>query len=133
MLHDIGTGDGIVQVQQAQRPPHGARCANLLRSDLFGPGWPGENVAPAPKIATDLEIKLDDGQITANMIRTAPLWGLRARPQFLHDGRALTLDEAIRAHKVRGGDHKTRIDLPRNYDKLSADQKNALKAFLNSL
>ncbi len=33
------------------------------------------------------------------MIRTAPLWGLRTRPQLLHDGRALTLVEAIGSHE----------------------------------
>jgi CxxC motif-containing protein (DUF1111 family) len=30
--------------------------------------------------------------------RTAPLWGLRYRRQFLHDGRAETLLEAVAAH-----------------------------------
>lgn len=34
---------------------------------------------------------------TAQM-RTAPLWGLRTRPLYLHDGRATTVDAAIRAH-----------------------------------
>ena len=29
---------------------------------------------------------------------TAPLWGLGSRGTFLHDGRATTADEAIRAH-----------------------------------
>jgi hypothetical protein len=29
---------------------------------------------------------------------TAPLWGLGSRSTFLHDGRATTVDEAIRAH-----------------------------------
>ena len=36
------------------------------------------------------------------MIRTAPLWGLRVRPQLLHDGSALTIDEAIRGG-LQGG------------------------------
>jgi hypothetical protein len=30
---------------------------------------------------------------------TAPLWGLGSRSSFLHDGRATTVDEAIRAHR----------------------------------
>jgi CxxC motif-containing protein (DUF1111 family) len=37
------------------------------------------------------------GAGTAEM-RTAPLWGLRLRLPFLHDGRAATVDAAIRAH-----------------------------------
>ena len=35
---------------------------------------------------------------TMREMRTAPLWGLRLRQPFLHDGRAATVDEAIRAH-----------------------------------
>lgn len=35
---------------------------------------------------------------TANKMRTAPLWGLRARTQLLHDGSAATLDDAIHRH-----------------------------------
>lgn len=38
------------------------------------------------------------GQANGNQWRTAPLWGLRFRPVYLHDGRATTIDAAIRAH-----------------------------------
>jgi hypothetical protein len=45
---------------------------------------------------------LGDGiaQSVAQMdeIKTAPLWGLRVRAPYLHDGRAPTVDAAIRAH-----------------------------------
>jgi CxxC motif-containing protein (DUF1111 family) len=70
-------------------------------------------------------------QRTINMIRTAPLWGLRVRPQLLHDGSALTLGEAIRKHKVKSkaGD----VDLPGTYENLTDEQKKQLNAFLNSL
>src|SRR5207237_1015967 len=37
-------------------------------------------------------------QRTANKMRTAPLWGLRVRPQLMHDGLSLTIDDAIRRH-----------------------------------
>src|SRR5262249_24866952 len=53
LLHDIGTGDGIVQN-----------------------GGPG----------------------TRNKLRTAPLWGLRARGRFMHDGESLSLTDAILRH-----------------------------------
>ena len=50
--------------------------------------------------------------------------------------RALFSEEAIRAHKVKGCDDKTKVDLPRNYDKLPPDKKTALDdvfwAILNS-
>jgi CxxC motif-containing protein (DUF1111 family) len=35
-------------------------------------------------------------------MRTAPLWGVGARPLLLHDGRATTIDDAIRAHAGQG-------------------------------
>jgi hypothetical protein len=55
----------------------------------------------------------------------------RVRPQLLHDGSALTLDEAIRRHKVKSkaGD----VDLPGNFEQLTDEQKKQLNAFLRSL
>ncbi len=42
---------------------------------------------------------LPDGDVSGAEFRTAPLWGIgRAAPPYLHDGRAQTLDEAIRLH-----------------------------------
>lgn len=38
------------------------------------------------------------GAAAPREMRTAPLWGVRARAPYLHDGRAPTLDAAIRAH-----------------------------------
>jgi CxxC motif-containing protein (DUF1111 family) len=38
----------------------------------------------------------------ARRMRTAPLWGSRFRPSYLHDGRASNLDQAIRAHAGQG-------------------------------
>jgi CxxC motif-containing protein (DUF1111 family) len=38
------------------------------------------------------------GAAGATEMRTAPLWGLRARAPFLHDGRAATVMDAIMAH-----------------------------------
>ena len=58
MLHDIGTGDGIVQ---------------------------------------------NGGAGTRNMVRTAPLWGLRMRPELMHDGLSLTFNDAIQRHAGVGG------------------------------
>jgi len=82
LLHDIGTGDGIVQV---------------------GP------------------------QDTANKLRTAPLWGLRTRPRFMHDLRSLTLENAISRH-----DGEAR-EPARRFKELSPEEKAALITFLNTL
>jgi CxxC motif-containing protein (DUF1111 family) len=60
-------------------------------------------------------------------MRTAPLWGLRLRPTYLHDGRAATVDAAIRAHEGEGAGART------NYNAASAADRAALLAFLNTL
>jgi CxxC motif-containing protein (DUF1111 family) len=82
LLHDIGTGDGIVQ---------------------------------------------NGGQRTANKMRTAPLWGVRTHDRFLHDGRAVSIRDAILYH---GGEAQGTRSAFKN---LSADDRNALLTFLSSL
>ncbi len=75
-----------------------------------------------------------DGDATGTEWRTAPLWGTRlvrkflgGRAFFLHDGRATTLDEAIRLH---GGEAE---DSREGYGALDAAGRDALIAFLESL
>jgi CxxC motif-containing protein (DUF1111 family) len=82
LLHDIKTGDGIVQA---------------------GP------------------------QDTANKLRTAPLWGLRMRPRFMHDHQSLTVENAIERHKGEAEDIADRF-----FD-LTEKQQQQLITFLNSL
>jgi CxxC motif-containing protein (DUF1111 family) len=131
MLHDVGTGDGIAQTQHAQRPPHGierlkkAPDENLKREDIT-------RVQARPRPGSRRALKDEPGldQRTVNLIRTAPLWGLRVRPQLLQDGSALTIDEAIRKHKGQAE------EVTKKYLKLVADhpeQARRLIAFLNSL
>jgi CxxC motif-containing protein (DUF1111 family) len=148
MLHDIGTGDGIVQTQDAQRPARGAeqylqqaqqapevqrlqqapaeagRCVVHMAQDL--------SAQPTSTTAENLEgIKASGARVldgrTANMIRTAPLWGLRVRPQLLHDGSALTIEEAILRHSVQAKDAKEA------FERLSREDKQKLLIFLKSL
>lgn len=75
-----------------------------------------------------------DGDATGSEWRTAPLWGTRlveeflgGRAFFLHDGRATTLDQAIRLH---GGEAQASRDA---YAGLGAEEQQALLAFLGSL
>jgi CxxC motif-containing protein (DUF1111 family) len=82
LLHDIGTGDGIIQ----NGPPN-----------------------------------------TRNKMRTMPLWGVRTRVEFLHDGRARDLLEAIRHH------HGEADDVRERFDRLPREQKARIIAFLKSL
>jgi CxxC motif-containing protein (DUF1111 family) len=42
------------------------------------------------------------GAATGTEMRTAPLWGLRVRTVFLHDGRASSVSDAILAHDGQG-------------------------------
>ena len=83
LLHNVGTGDGIVQTAGLQE--------------------------------------------TANKLRTAPLWGLRTRPRFMHDLKSLSLENAIERHKGEASETE------RRFDDLSPEDRKALIAFLNSL
>jgi CxxC motif-containing protein (DUF1111 family) len=75
-----------------------------------------------------------DGDASGSEWRTAPLWGTRlvgdflgGMAFFLHDGRATTLDQAIRLH---GGEAQAARDA---YAGLGAGEQQALLAFLGSL
>jgi CxxC motif-containing protein (DUF1111 family) len=67
------------------------------------------------------------GQASGRQMRTAPLWGLSARPVFLHDGRARTPVDAILEHGGQGSSARSR------FTRLDARERQALLAFLNSL
>lgn len=82
LLHDVGTGDGIVQ---------------------------------------------NGGQATRNMVRTAPLWGVRARIRLMHDGQSLTVNDAILRHAGQATTARN------NYNALSATSKQNVIAFILSL
>jgi CxxC motif-containing protein (DUF1111 family) len=82
LLHNVGTGDGIVQ---------------------------------------------NGGQGTRNMVRTAPLWGVRTRNRLMHDGLSLTFTDAILRH---GGQATTARN---NFTSLDSTSRANLIAFLRSL
>jgi CxxC motif-containing protein (DUF1111 family) len=60
-------------------------------------------------------------------MRTAPLWGLRARTSFLHDGRAATVREAIAQHDGEGAKSRQR------FEALKSAEQQQLLAFLQSI
>ena len=93
LLHDIGTGDGIVET---------------------------------------------NGELTKNKVRTAPLWGLRTRDKFMHEGgsssapsnsgaQSFTLNEAVLRHAGQASSSRTA------YQALTPVQKGQLIRFLKSL
>ncbi len=70
---------------------------------------------------------IEQGAASGDEFRTTPLWGLRFRKRLLHDGRALTPQQAIEAHGNSGDRARDR------YRQLSPQELQALNAFLNSL
>jgi CxxC motif-containing protein (DUF1111 family) len=70
---------------------------------------------------------IQQGDARPQEIRTAPLWGVRFRAPFLHDGRASNLNEAIEMHGAEAEESRGK------YQGLAQEQKEALIAFLRSL
>jgi CxxC motif-containing protein (DUF1111 family) len=71
----------------------------------------------------------NDGDTVARtrMMRTAPLWGLRFRTRFLHDGRAASVTAAIQAHAGQGAAAATA------FNALGASDRSALLRSLNAI
>jgi CxxC motif-containing protein (DUF1111 family) len=82
LLHDVGTGDGIVQ---------------------------------------------NGGQGTRNMVRTAPLWGMRARDRLMHDGASVSRTDSITRHSNQAAGSAEAFEF------LSSSSQTDLINFLNSL
>jgi CxxC motif-containing protein (DUF1111 family) len=74
LLHDIGTGDGIVMAWEEYYGPN-----------VYNVRWK--------------DMSASEFQRTANKIRTAPLWGVRMRVRLMHDGASVTLVHAIARHR----------------------------------
>ena len=70
---------------------------------------------------------IEQGRANGREMRTAPLWGLRMRSTFLHDGRAANIPDAILAHDGQGTRARQR------FNALTPREVNDLLAFLNSL
>ncbi len=67
------------------------------------------------------------GSAGAREMKTPPLWGLRASGPYLHDGRARTIEDAIKAHDGEAKSSKDR------FLKLTRDQQALLVEFLKSI
>jgi CxxC motif-containing protein (DUF1111 family) len=60
-------------------------------------------------------------------MRTAPLWGLRARTALLHDGRAKSVTEAITQHDGAAAGSR------RGFEALPAHEQRQLLEFLKTI
>src|SRR3982074_3526951 len=74
LVHDLGTGDGILQ---ATRAHYGNKVFQMMSGYL----------------------SKQDFERSRNKIRTAPLWGVRLRSRLMHDGSSPTLRDAILRHR----------------------------------
>jgi len=79
----------------------------------------------------DMGDQLDDrtpqGEATGREWRTTPLWGLNAKRNWLHDGRATSVDQSIRMH---GGEAQGSVT---RFQQLSPADRDGLMQFLGSL
>ncbi len=74
LLHNVGTGDGIV-VPMVEH--YGRKMYQINWKNFSGPSFHNAQ----------------------NKLRTAPLWGLRFRNRLMHDGESTTLRDAILRHR----------------------------------
>jgi CxxC motif-containing protein (DUF1111 family) len=74
LLHNVGTGDGIVQ---AMIEHYGKR--------MYQHTWKN--------------LSIPEFNNSANKIRTAPLWGVRLHSRLMHDGASVNLLDAILRHR----------------------------------
>lgn len=106
-----------------------ARCTSCHVPALAGPR--GGIPAYTDLLLHDMGEELADGIVQGFALsyefRTQPLWGVAAAGPYLHDGRADTLDEAIRAH---GGEALSSREA---YVALSDTDRADVIEFLNSL
>lgn len=70
---------------------------------------------------------IEQGTASGREMRTAPLWGLREQPAFLHDASAETIEEAILRHDGQARRARER------YGDLKVRDRRDLLEFLNSL
>jgi CxxC motif-containing protein (DUF1111 family) len=85
LMHDIGTGDGILQ---ATREHYGNKVFQMMSGYL----------------------SKQDFESSRHKIRTAPLWGVRLRPRMMHDGASLTFRDAIVRHRGEASDVSQRFE-----------------------
>ncbi len=85
LLHDVGTGDGIVSAMEEH---YGKKMYQIKWKNL----------------------SIESHRSSANKMRTAPLWGVRMHPMLMHDGATLTFREAILRHKGEASDVTRRFE-----------------------
>ena len=102
LLHNVGTGDGIAVAME-------------------------EHYGRAAMTKTWSRFSYKSLQEAANKVRTAPLWGVRTHSRLMHDGKSLTLTNAILRHKGEAE------EVTEKFRRLTRQQKQSFLTFLKSL
>jgi len=117
LLHNVGTGDGIViSVTEHYGMDVGGSMFGLTRKQIRPAGNRPKQMtdfaalltATKPPACTETPSAEMDSylqmyakmQCFANFLRTPPLWGIRVRSKLMHDGQSVTVPDAIRRHDV---------------------------------
>jgi hypothetical protein len=126
-------------------PPSSASCRPSVGSTVFAnvgcatchtPSLPANGNAMAAFLYSDLLLHdmgvsladgFEQGSARGSEFRTAPLWRVADRSHFLHDGRATSIDDAIRAHDGQASGARDR------YKTLPAGDVQALLGFLSCI
>ena len=76
----------------------------------------------------ELSDGLDENGVSGREFRTPPLWGIASTgPPYLHDGRAMTVYDAIIAHGGEAGSSAQKFRM------LSHEEQAVVVKFVNSL
>jgi CxxC motif-containing protein (DUF1111 family) len=126
-------------------PPSSAACRPSVGNTVFTsvgcatchtPSLPANGNATAAFLYSDLLLHdmgvsladdFEQGSARGSEFRTAPLWRAADRSHFLHDGRATSIEEAIRAHDGQAAGARDR------YKALPAGEAQALLDFLRCI
>jgi CxxC motif-containing protein (DUF1111 family) len=92
-----------------------------MSTEMVGAGAYYESVVPVPDTTT-----AGDGPMASEW-RTPPLWGVADSAPYMHDGRAKTLEDAIKLHGGQGKRAATR------FAELRENQQTQLITFLKTL
>ena len=116
----------------------GRRCFDMAIgcASCHTPSLPGPGARQLVPLYSDLLLhdmgplladRMVQGSALGNEWRTMPLWRVAERTRFLHDGRALTLTQAVMAH---GGQAQAAKDAFLNLDSIT---RQALLNFLGCI
>jgi len=120
MFHKVGCAECHVPNLGSVEGLYSDLLLHKMGEPLEGGGSYNEPPIPDPS-------KPDGDAPSPGEWRTPPLWGVGDSAPYLHDGRAATLEEAIKLHGGQAAKSAVR------FAGLSAHEKAALLGFLNSL